>query len=175
MLKHCASNRNRRFSALSNVGTYIYIYIYIYIYTTLKSLVLQGAPYIYDISRLSVKTGSTNISSVSRPTGTKFQIAPQFCKLPTAICPSRPHLGWFRAQSEMFTRTNLTHTVNAQSRNCVFLCFYLKGWERLGLFDVDGRICGKRWIGEDMEGGGEVLLDCWSGILLEVLRKSTGV
>jgi hypothetical protein len=31
------------------------MYIYIYIYTTLKFLVLQVAPYIYDISRLRVK------------------------------------------------------------------------------------------------------------------------
>jgi hypothetical protein len=41
---------------------YIYIYIlFIYIYTTLKFLALQGAPYIYDISRLKV-----NISSFER-------------------------------------------------------------------------------------------------------------
>jgi hypothetical protein len=43
MLKHCATNRKRQFSALPNVSIYIYIYtIYIYIY-------------IYDISRLRVK------------------------------------------------------------------------------------------------------------------------
>jgi hypothetical protein len=47
MLKHCAANRKRRLSALPNVGPYIY--------TTLKFLALQGAPYIYDISRLRVK------------------------------------------------------------------------------------------------------------------------
>jgi hypothetical protein len=46
MLKHCAANRRRRLSALPNVGPYVY--------TTLKFLALQGAPYIYDISRLSV-------------------------------------------------------------------------------------------------------------------------
>jgi hypothetical protein len=48
MLKHYATNRKRRLSALPNVGTYIY--------TTLKFLALQGAPYIYDISRLRVNT-----------------------------------------------------------------------------------------------------------------------
>jgi hypothetical protein len=44
MLKHCAANRKRRLSALPNVGPYIYV----------KILALQGAPYIYDISRLRV-------------------------------------------------------------------------------------------------------------------------
>jgi hypothetical protein len=53
MLKRFAASRKRRLSALPNVGPYIYIYIYIY--TTLKFLALQGAPYIYDISRLRVK------------------------------------------------------------------------------------------------------------------------
>jgi hypothetical protein len=47
MLKHCAADRKRLLSALPNVGPYIY--------TTLKFLALQGAPYIYDISRLRVK------------------------------------------------------------------------------------------------------------------------
>jgi hypothetical protein len=47
MLKHCAANRKRRLCVLPNVGPYIY--------TTLKFLALQGAPYIYDISRLRVK------------------------------------------------------------------------------------------------------------------------
>jgi hypothetical protein len=44
VLKHCAENRKRRFSALPYVGPY----------TTLKFLALQGAPHIYDISRLRV-------------------------------------------------------------------------------------------------------------------------
>jgi hypothetical protein len=48
MLKNCAANRKRRLSALLILGPYIY--------TTLKFLALQGAPYIYDISRLRVKT-----------------------------------------------------------------------------------------------------------------------
>jgi hypothetical protein len=47
VLKHCAANRKRRPSALPNIGPYIY--------TTLKFLALQGAPHIYDISRLRVK------------------------------------------------------------------------------------------------------------------------
>jgi hypothetical protein len=47
VLKHCAANRKRRLSALPNIGLYIYM--------TLKFLALQGAPYIYDISRLRVK------------------------------------------------------------------------------------------------------------------------
>jgi hypothetical protein len=47
MLKHCAANRKRRLSALPNVCPYIYM--------TLKFLALQGAPYIYDISRARVK------------------------------------------------------------------------------------------------------------------------
>jgi hypothetical protein len=46
MLKHCAANRKRRLSALPNLGPYIY--------TMLKFLAVQGAPYIYDISRLRV-------------------------------------------------------------------------------------------------------------------------
>jgi hypothetical protein len=46
MLKHCAANRKRRLSALPNAGPYIY--------TTLNFLALQGAPSIYDISRLRV-------------------------------------------------------------------------------------------------------------------------
>jgi hypothetical protein len=49
VLKHFAAIRKRRLSALPNVG------LYIYIYTTLKFLALHVAPYIYDISRLSVK------------------------------------------------------------------------------------------------------------------------
>jgi hypothetical protein len=49
MLKHCAANRKRRLPAL----TYD-----VHIYTTLKSLVLQGAPYIYDFSRIRVKPNS---------------------------------------------------------------------------------------------------------------------
>jgi hypothetical protein len=51
MLKYCAANRKRRLSALPNVGPYIY---------TLKFLALQGAPYIYDISRLRVKDCPSN-------------------------------------------------------------------------------------------------------------------
>jgi hypothetical protein len=47
VLKHCAANRKRRLSALRNVGPYI-------IYSTLKFLAVQGAPYIYDVSRLRV-------------------------------------------------------------------------------------------------------------------------
>jgi hypothetical protein len=47
MLKQCAANRKRRPLALPNVGPYIY--------TMLKFLALQGAQYIYDISRLRVK------------------------------------------------------------------------------------------------------------------------
>jgi hypothetical protein len=47
MLKNYAANRKRRLSALPNVGPYIY--------TTLKFLALEGAPYIYDISRLRIK------------------------------------------------------------------------------------------------------------------------
>jgi hypothetical protein len=46
MLKHCAANIKRLLSASPNVGPNIY--------TTLKCLALQGAPYIYDISRLRV-------------------------------------------------------------------------------------------------------------------------
>jgi hypothetical protein len=46
MLKHCAANRKRRLSALPNVGLYIYM--------TLNFLALQGAPYIYNVSRLRV-------------------------------------------------------------------------------------------------------------------------
>jgi hypothetical protein len=46
MLKRCEANRKRRLSALPNVSPYIY--------TTLKFLALQGAPHIYDISRLRV-------------------------------------------------------------------------------------------------------------------------
>jgi hypothetical protein len=46
MLKHCAANKKRRLSALPNVGPYIS--------TTVKFLALQGAAYIYDISRLRV-------------------------------------------------------------------------------------------------------------------------
>jgi hypothetical protein len=45
MLKHCAANRKRRLSALPNLGPYIYMS---------KFLALQGAPHIYDISRLRV-------------------------------------------------------------------------------------------------------------------------
>jgi hypothetical protein len=45
-LKHFAENRKRRLSALTNVGPYTYY---------VKVLALQGAPYIYDISRLRVK------------------------------------------------------------------------------------------------------------------------
>jgi hypothetical protein len=44
-------SRKRQLSALPNIGPYIYIYID----TTVKFLALQGAPYIYDISRLSFK------------------------------------------------------------------------------------------------------------------------
>jgi hypothetical protein len=58
MLKHCAANRKRQLSALPNVGPYIYIY------TTLKFLALQGAPYIYDISRLRVKMFHTVLVEV---------------------------------------------------------------------------------------------------------------
>jgi hypothetical protein len=47
MLKHCTANRKRRLSVLPNVGPYIY--------TTLKYLALQGAPYTYDVSRITVK------------------------------------------------------------------------------------------------------------------------
>jgi hypothetical protein len=54
VLKHCAANRKRRLSALPNVG--------LYIYNTLKFLALQGAPYIYDISRLRVKEQETLIT-----------------------------------------------------------------------------------------------------------------
>jgi hypothetical protein len=54
MLKHYAANRKRRLSALPNVGPYIY--------TTLIFLALQGAPYIYDISRLRVKPLRVNVS-----------------------------------------------------------------------------------------------------------------
>jgi hypothetical protein len=46
MLKHCAANRKRQLSGLPN---------FVHIYMTLKFLALQGAPYIYDISRLRVK------------------------------------------------------------------------------------------------------------------------
>jgi hypothetical protein len=46
MLKHCAANRKRRLSTLPDIGPHIY--------TTLKFLALQGAPYMYDISRLRV-------------------------------------------------------------------------------------------------------------------------
>jgi hypothetical protein len=46
MLKHCAANRKRRLSAFPNVGPYI---------NDVKFVALQGAPYIYDISRLRVK------------------------------------------------------------------------------------------------------------------------
>jgi hypothetical protein len=52
VLKHCAANRKRRLSALPKVVPYIY--------TTLKFLALQGAPHIYDISRLRVK-GNFNL------------------------------------------------------------------------------------------------------------------
>jgi hypothetical protein len=45
VLKHCAAYRKRWLSALPNVGPYIY---------DVKILVLQGAPYICDISRLRV-------------------------------------------------------------------------------------------------------------------------
>jgi hypothetical protein len=62
MLKHCATNRKRRLSALPNLGPYIY--------TTLKFLSLQGAPYIYDISRLRVNT-----VSVTSGKGAKFSSA----------------------------------------------------------------------------------------------------
>jgi hypothetical protein len=55
-LKQCAENRKRRLSALPNLRPYIYIYIY----PTLKFLASQGAPYIYDISRLRVNTDRTN-------------------------------------------------------------------------------------------------------------------
>jgi hypothetical protein len=58
MLKYCAANRNRRFSALPNVGPYIYIY------TTLKFLALQGAPSVHDISRLRVKYTYSYVCSV---------------------------------------------------------------------------------------------------------------
>jgi hypothetical protein len=61
MLKHCAANRKRRLSALPNVGPYIYIYIY----TTVKFLALEGAPYIYDISRLRVNYLNQGFSHVS--------------------------------------------------------------------------------------------------------------
>jgi ABC-type transporter Mla maintaining outer membrane lipid asymmetry permease subunit MlaE len=54
MLKHCAANRKRWVSALSNVGSY----------TTLKFLALQGAPYRYDISRLRVKHYHTQFQEV---------------------------------------------------------------------------------------------------------------
>jgi hypothetical protein len=47
VLKNFAANRKRRLSAFSKLGPYIY--------TRLKVLALQGAPYIYDISRLRVK------------------------------------------------------------------------------------------------------------------------
>jgi hypothetical protein len=47
MLKHCAASRKRRLSALPNVGP---------LYTTSKFLALQGAPYVYNISRLRVKS-----------------------------------------------------------------------------------------------------------------------
>jgi hypothetical protein len=52
MLKQCAANRERRLSALPNVGPYIY--------TTLEFLALQGAPYMCDISRLRVKYALRN-------------------------------------------------------------------------------------------------------------------
>jgi hypothetical protein len=45
VVKWSAANRKRQLSALPNVGPY----------TRLKFLVLQGAPYLYDISRLKVK------------------------------------------------------------------------------------------------------------------------
>jgi hypothetical protein len=50
MLKHCSANRKRRLSALPNIGPNIY--------KTLKILVLQVAPYIYDISMLRVKVNN---------------------------------------------------------------------------------------------------------------------
>jgi hypothetical protein len=46
MLKHCATNRKRRFSALPNVSPFIY---------DVKISGLQGVSYICDISRLRVK------------------------------------------------------------------------------------------------------------------------
>jgi uncharacterized protein YvpB len=49
MLKHCVANRKRRLSALPNVGLYIYN-------VKISGFVKKGAPYIYDISRLRVKT-----------------------------------------------------------------------------------------------------------------------
>jgi hypothetical protein len=48
MLKHCAANRNRRLSALPNIGPYIY---------DVKVSGFTRAPYIYDISRLRVNVG----------------------------------------------------------------------------------------------------------------------
>jgi hypothetical protein len=60
-LKHCAASRKRRLSALPNVGTYIYVYM------TLKFLALQGAPHIYDISRLRVKNVAAASFHILRP------------------------------------------------------------------------------------------------------------
>jgi hypothetical protein len=62
MLKRCAANRNRSLSALPDI------------YTTLKSLALQGDPYIYDISRLRVKAAISDIgrSRTVRVTGMAY-------------------------------------------------------------------------------------------------------
>jgi len=46
-LKHCAANRKRLFQRCQTS---------VHIYTTLAFLALLGAPYIYDISRLRVKS-----------------------------------------------------------------------------------------------------------------------
>jgi hypothetical protein len=58
VLKHCAANRKIWLSELPNVGQY----------TTLNFLGLQGAPYIYDISRLRVKMCRT-VNSASQLAG----------------------------------------------------------------------------------------------------------
>jgi hypothetical protein len=64
MLKHSLANRKRRLSALPNVGPYIY--------TTLKFLALQGATYIYDISRLRVNQQNA-LSNLQYGTDRKLQ------------------------------------------------------------------------------------------------------
>jgi hypothetical protein len=61
MLKHYAANRKRRLSALPSVSPYI-------LYTTLKCLALQGATYIYDISRLRVNVDPVSGFRVSLDT-----------------------------------------------------------------------------------------------------------
>jgi hypothetical protein len=59
LIQHCAANRKRRLLALPNVSPYIY--------TTLKFLALQGAQYMYDISRLRVKSSSARSISIHKP------------------------------------------------------------------------------------------------------------